>query len=115
MKKIVMTLALLVAVISAFCTNIPAGAVSGTWTLAGSPYIVQGDIFVNANTNLSINEGVQVQFNRNTSLTVNGNIQINGNVFNRVRLIASSSTYGWKGLVINSATGNNIRYAEISG
>ncbi|MBN1998015.1 right-handed parallel beta-helix repeat-containing protein [candidate division KSB1 bacterium] len=51
-------------------TIINAGAVSGTWTESGSPYVVRGDIFVNENSILTINPGVVVRFAKNTRLSV---------------------------------------------
>ena len=43
-------------------TSIPGGLVSGTWTLAGSPYLVQGSIQINNGTTLTIQPGVSVIF-----------------------------------------------------
>ncbi len=42
-------------------TAIPAGAVSGTWTAANSPYVHQGNVTVNSGTSLTIQSGVTVQ------------------------------------------------------
>ncbi len=42
-------------------TNVSAGAVSGTWTSAGSPYVLQGNVSVAPGTSLAIQNGVTVQ------------------------------------------------------
>ncbi|MGD8627132.1 MAG: hypothetical protein PVJ34_21535, partial [Anaerolineae bacterium] len=43
-------------------TPVPGGNVSGTWTAAGSPYLIEGDITVPAGATLSIEPGVNVIF-----------------------------------------------------
>ena len=43
-------------------TTVPAGNVSGNWTLAGSPYRVTGDIVVPKGSTLTIEAGVTVEF-----------------------------------------------------
>ena len=42
-------------------TNVPAGAVAGTWTEANSPYVLQGNAWVSPGTSLQIQAGVVVQ------------------------------------------------------
>ena len=43
-------------------TVVPPGEVSGTWSVAGSPYVVQGDVEIPAGDTLVIEPGVTVQF-----------------------------------------------------
>ncbi len=55
-----------------------SGAVSGTWTVEGSPYIVTGDLSV---SNLVINPGVEVILDSETStvfIAIQGQITANG-------------------------------------
>ena len=63
--------------------------INRTWTTAGSPYVVQGDITVPAGAFLTIEAGVDVQFASTDSqitgldpsrveLTVNGTLTVNG-------------------------------------
>ena len=44
-----------------------SGNVSGTWTVANSPYVVTGDIFVQNGESLTIESGVEVRFYGNFS------------------------------------------------
>ena len=46
-----------------------------TWNLAGSPYIVTGDVSVKgaATPTLTIEPGVEVRFTQNTGLYIGGN------------------------------------------
>ena len=65
-------LALAAAVPGAAATTVPGGtiATSTTWSLAGSPYVVQGTVTVGAGTTLTVAAGVQVRFAIGTQLDV---------------------------------------------
>ena len=52
----------LAGVSAADSTFVPAGNIEGTWTLAASPYVVQGNLTVLAADSLSIEPGVRVYF-----------------------------------------------------
>jgi len=62
MKKLILFLVFLLPVIIS-STVIPAGDVSGLWDVAGSPYYVDGEIIIQADTELEIEAGVDVIFN----------------------------------------------------
>ena len=82
-------------------TIIPAGNVSGTWTAAGSPYLIQGSITVPANSTLNIEPGVEVNFLGNYFLTVNGFLQALGTVTDSIHF--KSSTGYWGGIIFSDA------------
>ncbi len=51
-----------------------SGNQTGTWALAGSPYVVIGTVTVPYGSNLMINQGVIVKFATNTSLIAYGSL-----------------------------------------
>jgi hypothetical protein len=55
-------------------TIIPAGDVSGTWTLTGSPYLIQGEINIPNDSTLSIEPGVIVEFQGHYQFNVQGRL-----------------------------------------
>src|SRR3972149_12202018 len=55
-------------------TSIPAGNVSGTWNLAGSPYQIQGSIQIPDGQTLTIDPGVTVDFQGTYKLNVQGRL-----------------------------------------
>ncbi|MEZ4225409.1 MAG: DUF4215 domain-containing protein [Polyangiaceae bacterium] len=112
----------------AAATTIAGGnVINQTWTPAGSPYVIQGDVTVPAGAFLTIQAGTTVQFastdgqaaGRNTSkveLSVHGTLTVSGTSGNPVLFQSQSgSTSGsWYGLIIESdATGASFAWADI--
>jgi cysteine-rich repeat protein len=100
--------------------------INQTWTAAGSPYTIQGDIVVPAGAFLRIQAGVEVRFaasdalmtGANTSrveLTVHGEFTVDGTATEPVRFRGVTTTGGsWYGIQIASgATPVSIRHATI--
>ncbi len=56
-------------------------AANTTWNLAGSPYIVTGDITVNNGVTLTVDPNVQVKFNSGRRMTVLGTLNANTATF----------------------------------
>jgi hypothetical protein len=70
-----------------------------TWDLAGSPYIVTGNILVSHGFTLTIDPGVVVKFDTAKTIQIEGQLIAIGNAANRIKLIANqpSSTNGYWG------------------
>jgi len=104
---------LLLAGLSAIAaTTVPGGNVSGTWTAAGSPYLVQGDIAVPIDSTLTIEPGVEVSFQGWYGLTVNGYLQAQGAEADSIRFTASSS---WGGVTFtNPSVVSHVVYTSFS-
>jgi len=97
-------------------TNIPGGIISGTWTLAGSPYHVQGDIQVSNNTTLTIEPGVRVIFQGYYKLNVQGKLLAVGTQTDTIFFTAADTTNGWKGIrYVNTPDigSSEIKYCDI--
>jgi hypothetical protein len=118
MKKLYITLLTL-----AFCLNgkaqtiVPGGYVYGTWTLAGSPYLIQGSLEVPNDSTLTIQPGVTVNFQGHYKLIVLGRLLAIGTQTDSIFFTASNTTTGWYGIRFDSTTANNdtskISYCDL--
>ena len=82
-----------------------------TWTLAGSPYVVTGDITVKAGVKLTIEPGVTVKLNDNKDIFVNGGLFAKGTVNSKIIFTANSAspTPGyWGGIQFNESAIDSI-------
>src|SRR4051812_16514146 len=106
--------------------------INQTWTLAGSPYIVQGDLTVPTGAFLTIQAGVQVLFTATANLgaglnpgkveiNVNGTLTVQGTPASQVVFQAQTGTAAatWYGIVVGPSatsvaiTGTILRHAVI--
>jgi hypothetical protein len=93
--KYVITLLLLLSLQRSFAlTTISTPSVSGNWTLAGSPYIVQVSISVPTALSLTIEPGVEVKFIAGTKLNVFGKLIAKGTAAQGI-LFCANDTVGW--------------------
>lgn len=91
-KRTVFTIiALLVAsAINAAATNV-SGNVSGTWSLAGSPYVVTDHVTIQNGDTLTIEPGVEVKFNSQKKMTVAGTLIAEGTSGSRITFTSNQS------------------------
>jgi parallel beta-helix repeat protein len=89
----------------------------GPWTLAGSPYIVVGNVTVPLGQNLTVEPGVQVKFDGYYSIYVEGNLTAVGMETNRINITSNKTTPGpndWRRIEVNSSGHIEIKYSDIS-
>ena len=79
-------------------TTIPGGSVSGTWNLAGSPYLVQGEIQVDFGSSLQIDAGVDVIFEGYYKFIVQGILTAAGEQGDSIRFYPSDPQTAWHGI-----------------
>lgn len=81
-------------------TPIEPGGVSGTWSEAGSPYSVLGDIHVTQGRELVVEPGVRVVFMGPYSLTIGqgARLRARGTATRPVEFTAGNRQRGWEGL-----------------
>jgi hypothetical protein len=98
-------------------TSVAGGVVSGTWTLAGSPYQVQGAIQIPNDSTLTIQPGVTVEFQGHYKLIVAGRLLAIGSATDSITFTAVNTTTGWYGIRFSlTATTNDtskISYCRI--
>jgi Peptidase C10 family/Right handed beta helix region/Spi protease inhibitor len=98
-------------------TQVQAGAVSGIWSAAGSPYYVVGDVNVPAGSELVVEPGVGVFFMGPYALTVGRNARFvaEGTPGHPIEFTAGNKRAGWKGLrFIDTGDDDVLRYCSIT-
>ena len=83
-------------------TVVPGGNVSGAWTAAGSPYLVQGSITVPAGATLTLEPGVVVFTSLDQEITVQGTLEAVGTEAAPI-VFTGPTGAGWGGLRITGA------------
>ncbi len=109
MKKIFLIIAAIILMysFSSAQTIIPAGNVSGTWTFAGSPYLIQGAIMIPNGSTLTIQPGVTVNFQGAYKLHVQGRLLAIGTVADTITFTATDTTIGWRGIRYDNTPATN--------
>ena len=111
MKKYLLLLILMVPMIISAQTQVPPGPVSGTWDLAGSPYMVNGEIYIDETATLEIEPGVEVRFKGWYKFIVNGSLRAVGTATDSILFTADDTTNRWHGLkFLNTVETSYIDY-----
>ncbi|NQV18449.1 MAG: carboxypeptidase regulatory-like domain-containing protein [Armatimonadetes bacterium] len=97
MKRMLIVLFLLSSYLVFAQTNVQ-GDVSGTWNAAGSPYVVIGEITIQAADLLTIEPNVAVQFSEHYKFIILGRLLAEGTAGNLITFSAPNSPTGWHGL-----------------
>jgi hypothetical protein len=85
--KFKITLLLLLVSSLSFAQTFLSGQISSNKTLlpSGNPYIITGDVTVNAGVVLTVNPGVQLYFNSGWTLNVFGKMSADSAVFTSIK------------------------------
>ena len=124
-KSVLLTLLFyIVSFVTLAQTNVSGGIYqNATWSLAGSPYVVNGSIVVFPGKTLTIEPGVEIQINNqnNTNIYIEtrGTINCIGTDAQPIKIHAlydTMSTVAWQGFVCTSTQGGvlNADRVEIS-
>ena len=96
-------------------TTVPGGVVSGTWTKANSPYLVQAAIMVADGTTLTIEPGVKIEFQGSFKLLVLGNVIAAGAVNDTITFTADIGTHNYTFLLTDTnGKIHTITYKDIT-
>jgi hypothetical protein len=90
-------------------TDIPEGEVSGTWTLANSPYHINGEITIPNGETMTIEPGVEVVFSGNYKFNVQGRILAIGTESDTI-VFTINDTTGFHNLTIPDGGWGGIRF-----
>jgi hypothetical protein len=94
-------------------TEIPAGNVSGSWTLSNSPYHINGEVAIPDGETLNIEPGVDVIFTGHYKFNVQGRLLAIGTVDDSITFTAQNPDTGWHGIrLVNIATANDSTIFE---
>ncbi len=110
MKKIFLLTIVLSSIISfkiSALTNVPSGSVSGTWTLTGSPYLIQGNILILNDSTLTIQPGVTVNFQGAFKFNIQGRLLAVGTLTDTITFTAANTANGWKGIRFDNTPSAN--------
>jgi len=108
-------------------TPVPGGQVSGTWSAAGSPYLIQGDITVLEGEVLVIEPGSWIEFQGHYKLNVIGSLIAEGTATETIMFTINDSTGhhninipdgGWNGLrfgfVLPTSDSSRLKHCTIA-
>ncbi len=116
MKKIIL---LLIAGLFIFNNSNAQTFVSGgiysntTWTLAGSPYIITGDVVIFSGDTLTIQPGVVVKFDDHVNIDVRGGLYANGTSTDSI-IFTSNNVSPYAGIYSGINRGTLFSYCRFS-
>lgn len=103
-----------IAGIGAAQTVVPGGNVSGNWEVAGSPYLVEGEITVPGGETLTIEPGVEVIFQGHYKFIVRGLLEAVGTAADSILFTAADTSEGWHSIsFINAPDSSRLSYCII--
>lgn len=86
-------------------TKSPGAYFNETWTIAGSPYCITGNVTL---ANVTIDPGVCVIVDPDATITVATGLNASGTAAQPITFTASNATRGWGGLIFNSSATTSV-------
>ncbi len=114
MNKFLLFLLIVVSASVTAQTTITTTTVSGTWTLSGSPYLVQNYINIPVGQSLTIEPGVDVKFVPTTKLVVDGQLIAAGTQSLPIVFEATDTT-GWSNQTTTAGGWNGVHFFDNNG
>ncbi len=112
MNKILLIISLVFISINTYSQTDVSGNQSGMWNLGDAPYHVTGDIIVPAGETLTIEAGIEVNFQGYYKLTVLGTLIANGTETDSVFFTTNNQSTGWGGISLGQSKNGNITAAS---
>ncbi len=97
----------------AFAQTVVSGDQSGNWAFDNSPFLVTGHVTVPSGQTLTIEPGVEVNFQGHYKLNVNGNLQAIGTQEAMITFTTDTPSTGWGGLRVDTDETIALRYCRI--
>ena len=108
MKKILCSFFAIFLCIAVYSqTIIPGGPISGTWTVDGEPYLIEGETTIENGTTLTIEAGVRVEWQGSFSMWVEGQIVAIGTETDSIIFTAADPVTRWEGVRFDSTLVTN--------
>jgi hypothetical protein len=94
-------------------TTIPEGPIEGTWTLSGSPYLIEGTTTIEDGKLLTIEPGVVVEWQGSYTMYVQGRILAQGTVDDTITFTAADPAVGFRSIRFeNTPTTNDTSHFD---
>lgn len=98
-------------------TNVSGGIYSNTtWNVAGSPYVVTGNIVVFDNVTLTIDPGVTVKFDDGIDMEIRGTLSAIGTLADTIVFTSNSATPvrgSWPGLDFQTDLNSTLQFVKV--
>ncbi|MDI6708628.1 MAG: PKD domain-containing protein, partial [Candidatus Thermoplasmatota archaeon] len=92
------------------------GSVYGTLTVANSPYIATGNLYIESGRTLTIEQGTEIRFNTGYGLYVSGALNAIGTESEKIKFTSNRATPrrgDWYGISFSSGSTGTLRYCLV--